>query len=116
MSSEAITRNDLLEILNELLPIPKEREYSYVTNADLWNNWVAPNDGIVNAVVGWTQQSYGYMYIKDYTSDKNVCMISNPNSLGGFLESSSFPVIKGHVYKVLMSNQVSSLDATFYSL
>lgn len=83
---------------------------------DLWSNWTAPASGTVNAVVGWTQQSYGYMYIKDYTINEVVCGISNPNNLAGFLESTSFPVIKGHVYKVDMSAQVSSLNTKFYEI
>lgn len=85
-------------------------------SADLWSNWTAPASGIVNAVVGWKQQNYGYMYIKDNTINEIVCGISNANSLGGFTESASFPVIKGHVYKVDMSAQVSSLSTKFYEI
>ena len=86
-------------------------------SVDLWSNWTAPANGIVNAVVGWNNgASYGYCYIKDTTTGDWVCMISNANNLGGFSESASFPVIKGHVYKVDSSNQVGSLNTKFYSL
>ena len=85
-------------------------------SVDLRSNWTAPASGIVNAVVGWTQQTSGYLYIKDNTINEFVCGISNANKLGGFIESTSFPVIKGHVYKVDMSAQVSSLNTKFYEM
>ena len=91
-------------------------KFSTTSTVNLNSDWTAPSDGIINAVVGWTQQSYGYMYIKDVTVNEIVCGISNANSLGGFIESTSFPVIKGHVYKVEMSAQVGSLNTKFYSL
>lgn len=105
---------DVKKLLSKMLG--RIGKFSATTSINLNSNWTAPSDGIVNAVVGWTQQTYGYCYIKDTTTGEWVCTISNANNLGGFLESASFPVIKGHTYKVDMSNQVGSLTATFYSL
>lgn len=91
-------------------------KFSATTSINLNSNWTAPSDGIVNARVGWNIADYGYMYIKDYTTNDFVCCISDAGALGGFSASSSFPVIKGHTYKVDMQNQVGLLNATFYAL
>lgn len=105
---------DVKKLLSKILE--RTGKFSATTSINLNSNWTAPSDGIVNARVGWNIANYGYMYIKDYTVDELVGCISNANSLGGFSESTSFPVIKGHTYKVDMQNQVGTLNATFYAL
>lgn len=95
----------------------KKTSFGTSTGVNLGTNWTAPSDGLMNVVVGWNNgASYGYLYIKDYTTDTFVCAISNANQLGGFTESAMFPVIKGHNYKVDIQNQVGSSSATFYPI
>lgn len=91
--------------------------YGTPTIVDLGSNWTPTTDGIVNVVVGWNNNtSNGYVYIKDYTADEWVGMISNVNSLGGYLESTSIPVLKGHTYKVGMQNNASTITAKFFPI
>ena len=90
--------------------------YGTPITVDLNNNWTPTTDGIMLVYVGWNVDSYGYMYIKDYTTNEWVGMISNANALGGFSETTSFPVIKGHTYKVDMQSKVGDLKTTFYPL
>lgn len=106
---------DVKKLLSKILG--RIGKFSATTSINLNSNWTAPSDGIVNVLVGWNNNaSWGYCYIKDYTTNAWAGLISNANSLGGFSESTSFPVIKGHTYKVDMQNQVGTLNATFYAL
>lgn len=117
-TSETLTREDLKNVLDKVLPLKSgDVKFSSVTSIDLNNTWTAPKDGFVYVGVGWNNNaSYGYCYIKDYTTGAWAGLISNANSLGGFSESTMFPVVEGHQYKVDMSNQVGSVTAVYYPL
>lgn len=99
--SETITRTDLANILNEVLPVTSKVELEYVgtVNQIHWSQWTAPDDGIIIMDVGWlTNGGFGYYYVQDATEGINVGKVTT-YSVNGTSNTTSFPVIKGHTYK-----------------
>lgn len=118
MSSEAITRNDLEEILNEVLPQkPTRISFQYVSNVGsaIYNNtWTATDDGMMVIVCQWNNgHAGGYWYIKDVETNEYVCTISTDYT-NQYREGASFPVIKGHRYNSPDKNAVHGASAFFY--
>lgn len=101
-TSETITRTDLANILNEVLPVTSKVELEYAGNVSAihWSSWTAPDDGIVVIDIGWlTNGSFGYYYVKDNTGDFNVGKVTTYTA-NGTSNTTSFPVLKGHTYQV----------------
>lgn len=96
--------------------IEDRTRFGTVQTISLATSWTAPCDGIVIHNVDWTSGSDGYEYIKDETSNSFVALISHYGSLGQRLEGTSFPVLKGHSYKVTLANQVGTRTSYFYPL
>lgn len=95
-------------------------KYEYVSNvgSTIFNGtWTAPNDGMIVAIAQWNNgHAGGYWYIIDQSQDGNyVCTISTDYT-NQFRESSSFPVIKGHVYFTSDKSAVNNATAYFYKL
>lgn len=112
--SEAITRTDLTNILNEVLPVTSKVELEYAGNVSAihWSSWTAPDDGIVVIDIGWlTNGSFGYYYVKDNTDDIYVGKVTTYTA-NGTSNTTSFPVLKGHTYQV--ANQASVDDSHIY--
>lgn len=113
--SETITRTDLTNILNEVLPVTSKVELEYVgtVNQIHWSEWVAPDDGIIVMDIGWlTGGGFGYYYVKDATANLNVGKVTT-YSINGTSNTTSFPVIKGHTYKDAGSSGVNGSEFYF---
>lgn len=101
-TSETITRTDLTNILNEILPVTSKVELEYTANVSAihWSSWTAPDDGIVVIDIGWlTNGSFGYYYVKDNTDNFYVGKVTTYTA-NGTSNTTSFPVLKGHTYQV----------------
>lgn len=101
-TSETITKADLTNILNKVLPVTSKVELEYVGNVSAihWSSWTAPDDGIVVIDIGWlTNGSFGYYYVKDNTDDLYVGKVTTYTA-NGTSNTTSFPVLKGHTYQV----------------
>ena len=114
MSSEAITRNDLTAILDDVIP-KSANKISYVDNiSTLFNtNWVCPESGIMVMMLGMnTSGGTAYCYIKDVTTNVLCGLINNPAN--GYYHTASFPVIKGHEYSAYSKTGISNFNAYYY--
>lgn len=104
MSSEAITRNDLKNVLDEVLPvqplIPQiDEPVGITTELASSDGWTCPEYGIVLMYAIGNGSATGY-YIQDNTLDNLPVGNLYDNSRANNTRcSTSFPVIKGHVYK-----------------
>ena len=101
-TSETITRTDLANILNEVLPVTSKVELEYAGNVSAihWSSWTAIDDGIVVIDIGWlTNGNFGYYYVKDNTDNFNVGKVTTYTA-NGTSNTTSFPVLKGHTYQV----------------
>lgn len=83
---------------------------------NLTSEWTCPRDGLLNVVIGFNSSSYGYLYIKDNTSNKWVGEIADAGSLGGMLHNTVVPVVKAHKYEIGMQAQVDLCEITYYAL
>lgn len=115
MSSEVITRNDLKNVLDAILPSLVGWEYVGNVGSDIFNgSWTATDNGMM-VVVGGANSSGGiaYWYIKDTTANIYVANLFWDNANGTW-RSSSFPIIKGHVYTSSDRQSISTVNAHFY--
>lgn len=118
MSSQAITENDLAAILNGILPVNnlmQSWEYVGDVGSALFNGtWTAPYDGmLVIRGVANTSGSLAYWYIKDTTDNSYLSMLCW-DSANGTSRSSSFPVIKGHIYSSPGKSAISEAYGHFF--
>lgn len=115
--SETITRTDLLNILNEVLPSGQYIEtLEYVGNYGQTifdSSWTATDDGIMIEMLGSnTSGATAYWYINDTTENRPVgCISMNAN---GTTNSTCFPIIKGHTYSSAAKAAVNSANAYFF--
>lgn len=114
-TSETITRTDLTNILNEVLPVTSKVELEYAGNVSAihWSSWTAIDDGIVVIDIGWlTNGSFGYYYVKDNTDDIYVGKVTTYTA-NGTSNTTSFPVLKGHTYQVANLDNVDGSHIYF---
>ena len=114
-TSEAITRTDLANILNEVLPVTSKVELEYAGNVSAihWSSWTAIDDGIVVIDIGWlTNGNFGYYYVKDNTDNFNVGKVTTYTA-NGTSNTTSFPVLKGHTYQVAAQANVDGSHIYF---
>lgn len=75
---------------------------------DTNNEWTPTKNGIAHIVIGWdTSGGDGYFYVRDTTSNINICLLSTTDANGLSL-TGSFAAIAGHTYKNTDSNHVNS--------
>lgn len=109
---------DIKKLLTKILKRIPAFEYSGNVSQIHWSSWTAPSDGIVVIDIGWlTGGGFGYYYVKDTTADFRVGKVT-AWSANGTSNTTSFPVLKGHTYKVSEWSQVngSEIFFRFYAL
>lgn len=110
MSSETITRNDLTNILNEVLPATSKVEYDThinISTNDLINGYTATRNGILTVDVGKSTSGVaGYFYVKDTTINWDVMKLTWTSSNGTSLTCSTV-MVKGHTYLLRTQAEVS---------
>lgn len=105
MASEAVTRNDLTAILNEVLPsVKKFGERQAITLP-----YTAPSDGIVQVYATAKQISgaYSALYIQCATKNNYGYCISNMPALGGAV-TGSFLAKKGEQITQSYASNITS--------
>lgn len=115
-TSETITRTDLANILNEVLPNLSSTSLQYVgtVNQIHWSSWTATDDGFVLMDISWlTGGGGGYYYIKDTTDNRYIAKMTTSNA-NGTSQTRLFPVIKGHTYQKANVEKVDGNYITFH--
>ena len=113
-TSETITRTDLTNILNEVLPTTSKVEYEApitVSSATLISGYTATANGLFVFQLGKsTSTTTGYYYVKDTTLNTDVLRLSWSVSNGTWLANTA-PMIKGHTYQLTTQSEVSTSSA-----
>lgn len=77
------------------------------------SGWTAPEHGFMigtfSTIVG---SGTAYLYVNDTSIDASVYRVNTPEN--GMYTSASFPVIKGHTYKVISVNGSNFVDMNYY--
>lgn len=115
--SETVTKEDLKNILNEVLPQSKYiQSWEYVGNygSNVFNNsWTATDDGVAIVRAGWsTGGAFAYWYVKDQTDGRQVVNLGG--TANGTTLSTMIPIIKGHTYQTPTASAVTNADFYFY--
>lgn len=104
MSSEAITRNDLTAILNEVLPpkagyIPQFAEPTNIVSSMINSPyWECPADGVIVARAVSSGSATG-IYIQDTTLGQQACGLYQNSMANNTQLTCTAPVLKGHIYQ-----------------
>lgn len=115
--SETITRTDLMNILNQILPQAsyiQSWEYVGDCGSNVFNNsWTATDDGVAIVKANWnTSGNFAYWYVSDQTDGRQVANLGG--TANGTTLTTMIPIIKGHTYQSPAKNAVSGAYFYFY--
>ena len=117
MSSEVITRNDLKNVLDAILPSLVRWEYVGNVGSTIFNSsWTADYDGLmVLRATANTSGNIAYWYVKDSTANFEIANLFF-DSANGTQRSTAFPVIAGHTYTTSGAAAIYGANGQFYKL
>lgn len=115
--SETVTKEDLKNVLNEVLPQSRyiqSLEYVGDYGSNVFNNsWTATDDGVAIVKAGWsTGGAFAYWYVNDQTDGRQVANLGG--TANGTTLTTMIPIIKGHTYRTTTAAAVTSADFYFY--
>ena len=114
-TSETITRTDLTNVLNAVLPSGANTlNYDSDITTLFDTPWTCPESGIMIMAIGsMTGGGTTYCYVRDNTNSGSLVGLISKTA-DGTSQTVSFPVIKGHIYEVYGKASVNGFHAYYY--
>lgn len=109
---------DVKALLNKLLKSKTVFEYVGNYGSAVFNNsWTATDDGIAVILAQWNTSSVtGYWYVRDESQSNLEIGCLHINSTNGCRNTTTIPIIKGHVYSSSAKAAITTAEFHFYAM